>query len=124
MDTKHITAVHYVHANDPIGRMLIQAAGDAWKDAPFSTDRRFLSGQANLIEETVHVLVPGEVAHPWDVRSRVKVLIRAAADGVLDAALDAIYSPHHDWCHVCEAVTEWDDDEKCSGCGRRWGYDS
>lgn len=27
-----------------------------------------------------------------------------------------------DYCYECDKVTEWDD-EKCTGCGRTWGYD-
>lgn len=29
-----------------------------------------------------------------------------------------------DYCYVCDRITEWSDDEICSGCGRQWGHES
>jgi hypothetical protein len=125
VDTKHITAVHYVHPTDPIGRLMISAAGDTWvgADMPSWEDNEYLRGQVETLANCMRLLTDDEVYDPDEVKHRAAVLIGAAAGDSLDTALLALYSPHHDWCPVCEKVTEYDGEE-CLGCGRLWGHDS
>lgn len=122
MDTKHITAVHYVHANDPIGRLILQTMGNLWSgDEPHG---EYLRGQVETVCDMVRLTAPweGEVDFE-DQKERATVLIASASQGTLNYALQVLYSAHHDWCPTCEKVTEYDGDE-CLGCGRLWGHDS
>lgn len=124
MDTKHITAVHYVHAADPIGRLILQKAGDLWSGDSPDPKSEYLRGQVETIADTVRVLSDHELPDEdfEATKERIVMLIEAASQGTLDAALNSLFSPNHDWCTACEAVTEYDGDE-CLRCGRLWGYD-
>ena len=94
MDTKHITAVHYVKATDPIGRLLIQKAGDQWDVSVHERSlAMYLDAQVGLLTRTVDAFTPDELPGitDHDIRERMTVLIEAASLGTLDAALEAIF---------------------------------
>lgn len=93
MDTKNIIAVRYVHANDPIGRLMLQGAGDLWSGSTPDPNSEYLRGQVETIADTVRVLRDDELADSEfeDVKERVASLIEAAALGYLDTMLDVLY---------------------------------
>lgn len=93
MDTTRITAVHYVHAADPIGRLIIQKAGDLWSGDKPDAESEYLRGQVETIADTVRVLTDGELedSEYEEVKERVAALIEAASLGYLDAMLAVLY---------------------------------
>ena len=127
MDTKHIKAVHYVHATDPIGRLIIQEMGDLWAGTdplPLWHKDEYLRGQVETLCRTVRLITPHETYfQDEEDKDRAAVLIEAAAKGALDTALLALYSPDHDFCHTCNEVTRWDG-EQCTACHRAWGEEA
>lgn len=94
MDTKHITAVRYVKATDPIGRLMIQTAGNRWDVSVHERSLAlYLDAQIDLLTRTVDAFLPEEAdgITEGDIRERMTMLIEAASNGVLDVALDAIF---------------------------------